>query len=184
MSKDTFILLAANTADAGFLEKLNGNLNLGDIIVTVVLFLILMALLKKFAWGPLMGVMNERAELIANEIEEAEKSRIESKKLLEEQRDLLKEARTEAQAIVENAREQGEGQREEIVKAARNEVARLKEEASLEIASEREKAVAAVREEFVSLSVLAASKVLGKELSEEDNRALIEETIAKAGDGQ
>ena len=96
----------------------------------------------------------------------------------------MKEARNDAQAIVENAREQGEAQREDIVKAARNEVARLKEEAALEIASEKEKAVAAVREEFVSLSVLAASKVLGKEISEEDNRALIEETIAKAGDAQ
>lgn len=181
---DTFILLAANTADANFLEKLNGTLNLGDIIVTVALFLILMLLLKKFAWGPLMGVMNERSELIASEIEEAEKSRIETKKLLDEQQQLLKDARQDAQAIVENARVQGESQREEIITAARNEVARLKEEATLEIASEKEKAVAAVREEFVSLSVLAASKVLSKEISEEDNRALIEETIAKAGDGQ
>ena len=183
---DTFVLLAANAADAGFLAKLNNSdgLNLGDIIVTVVIFLILLVLLKKFAWGPLMGVMDQRAELIATEIEQAEKSRVESKELLEEQRNLLKEARNDAQAIVENAREQGESQREDIVKVARNEVARLKEEAALEIASEREKAVAAVREEFVSLSVLAASKVLGKELSEEDNRAIIEETIAKAGDAQ
>ena len=65
-----------------------------------------------------------------------------------------------------------------------HEVGRMKEEATLEIASEKEKAIAAVREEFVSLSILAASKVLGKELSEDDNRALIEETIAKAGEGQ
>ena len=186
MFLDTFILLAANAADAGFLEKLNNEngLNLGDIIVTIVLFLILMLLLKKFAWGPLMGVMEQRAELISTEIEEAEKSRVESKELLEEQRSLLKEARNDAQAIVENAREQGEKQREDIVKAARNEVGRLKEEATQEIASEKEKAIAAVREEFVSLSILAASKVLGKEISEEDNRALIEETIAKAGDAQ
>lgn len=186
MFLDTFVLAAANVADAGFLQKLNNvdGLNLGDIIVTVFLFLLLMILLKKFAWGPLMGIMDQRAEMIANEIESAEKSRTESKALLEEQRSLLKEARNDAQSIVENAREQGEKQREDIVKAARNEVGRLKEEATQEIASEKEKAVAAVREEFVSLSVLAASKVLGKEISEEDNRALIEETIAKAGDGQ
>ena len=62
-----------------------------------------------------MGIMDQRAELIATEIEAAEKSRIESKKLLEEQRNLLKEARNDAQAIVENAREQGEAQREDIV---------------------------------------------------------------------
>lgn len=185
MFLDTFYLLSANAADAGFLAKLNTDkLNLGDVIVTMALFLILLVLLKKFAWGPLMGIMDQRAELIAKEIEEAEKSRIESKQLLEEQRTLLQEAQSNAKAIVESAREQGESQREEIVKAARNEVARLKESAQLEIASEREKAVQAVREEFVSLSVLAASKVLGKEVSEEDNRALIEETIAKAGDAQ
>lgn len=185
MFLDTFHLLTTNAADAGFLEKLNTDkLNLGDVLVTVFLFLILLVLLKKFAWGPLMGVMDERANLIANEIEQAEKSRIESKAMLEEQRQLLKDAQSDAQAIVESAREQGENQREDIVKAARNEVTRLKEAAQLEIASEREKAVQAVREEFVSLSVLAASKVLGKEVSEEDNRALIEETIAKAGDAK
>ncbi|MFS0690467.1 F0F1 ATP synthase subunit B [Sporosarcina sp. 179-K 8C2 HS] len=159
-------------------------LNLGDIIVTVVFFTLLMLLLKKFAWGPLMGVMEQRAQLIATEIEAAEKSRLESQKLLEEQRALLKEARENAQSIVENARKQGETQREELMTAARAEVNRMKESATLEIATEKEKAVAAVREEFVSLSILAASKVLGKEISEEDNRALIEETIVKAGESR
>nr|WP_269050169.1 F0F1 ATP synthase subunit B [Sporosarcina sp. G11-34] len=174
----------AADADPSFLQNLNQRLNLGDIIVTVGFFTILMVLLKKFAWGPLMGIMDQRAELIANEIESAEKSRTESKQLLEEQRNLLKEARNDAQAIVENARNQGETQRADIISSAKAEVGRMKEEATLEIASEKDKAVAAVREEFVSLSILAASKVLGKEISEEDNRALIEETIAKAGEGQ
>ncbi|WP_029053446.1 MULTISPECIES: F0F1 ATP synthase subunit B [Sporosarcina] len=183
MVLDTFVLLSAN-ADAGFLASLNQRLNLGDIIVTVVFFTILMVLLKKFAWGPLMGVMDQRAKLIATEIEQAEASRQESAKLLEEQRALLKEARESAQSIVENAKKQGDTQREELIMAARAEANRMKESATLEIATEKEKAVAAVREEFVSLSILAASKVLGKEISEEDNRALIEETIVKAGEGR
>ncbi|ARJ40454.1 ATP synthase F0 subunit B [Sporosarcina sp. P21c] len=153
-------------------------------IVTVVFFTILMVLLKKFAWGPLMGVMDQRAQLIATEIEQAEASRQESAKLLEEQRVLLKEARESAQSIVESAKKQGEAQREELIMAARAEANRMKESATLEIVTEKEKAVAAVREEFVSLSILAASKVLGKEISEEDNRALIEETIVKAGEGR
>ncbi|WP_369824339.1 F0F1 ATP synthase subunit B [Sporosarcina sp. P3] len=183
MVLDTFVLLSAN-ADAGFLASLNQRLNLGDIIVTVVFFTILMVLLKKFAWGPLMGVMDQRAKLIATEIEQAEASRQESAKLLEEQRALLKEARENAQSIVESAKKQGDTQREELIMAARAEANRMKESATLEIATEKEKAVAAVREEFVSLSILAASKVLGKEISEEDNRALIEETIVKAGEGR
>ena len=157
-------------------------LNTGDILVTLVIFAVLMVLLKKLAWGPLMGIMTQREELIASEIEAAEVSRQQSQQLLEEQRGLLKEARTEAQAIVENAKKQGTVQREEIITVARAEANRLKESAIREIETEKDKAVAAVRNEVVSLSVLAASKVLGKQISEEDNRALIEETIAKAGD--
>ena len=129
-----------------------------------------------------MGIMTQREELIASEIEAAENSREESQRLLEEQRDLLKEARTEALAIVENAKKQGEASREEIITTARSEAVRLKESAIREIDTEKERAIAAVREEVVSLSVLAASKVLEKEVSEEDNRALIEATIAKAGE--
>lgn len=74
MLGNTFILLSST--GGGFLSALNdpNGLNLGDIIVTVVFFTVLMVLLKKFAWGPLMGVMNQRAELIANEIEAAEKA--------------------------------------------------------------------------------------------------------------
>ena len=176
MFLDTFALLAADGEAVSGLAKLNNRLNLGDIIVTVTFFTLLMLLLKKFAWGPLMGIMDQRAQMISNDIEAAEKSRTESQKLLEEQRNLLKEARVSTTEIVENARKQGE--------TARAEVERMKQAATVEIATEKDKAVAAVREEFVSLSILAASKVLGKEISEEDNRAMIEETIVKAGEGR
>ena len=159
-------------------------LNTGDIIATLVIFLVLMALLKKFAWGPLMGVMREREELVASGIDAAEKAKKETQALLEEQKSLLKEARTEAQSIIEGAKKQGEATREEIVSAARAEANRLKESAVRDIEAEKEKAIAAVREEVVSLSVLAASKVLGKEISEADNSALIKETIAKAGEAK
>lgn len=157
-------------------------LNILDILATLFFFILLMVLLKKVAWGPLMGIMTQREELIASEIAAAENSRGESQRLLEEQRDLLKEARTEALAIVENAKKQGDVSREEIITTARSEAIRLKESAIREIDTEKERAIAAVREEVVSLSVLAASKVLEKEVSEEDNRALIEATIAKAGE--
>ncbi|WP_298824476.1 F0F1 ATP synthase subunit B [uncultured Planococcus sp.] len=159
-------------------------LNIGDILATLVIFILLMLLLKKFAWGPLMGVMQQREDLIKSEIETAENSRLESHKLLEEQRSLLKDARTQAQEIVENAKKQGDVSREEIITTARAESGRMKEAAVQEIANERDKAISAVREEVVALSLLAATKVLEKEISEEDNRQLINETIAKAGEVQ
>ncbi len=159
-------------------------LNTGDIVATVLIFLILMILLKKFAWGPLMGIMQEREELVAKDIDAAEKARKETQAILEEQKALLKEARTEAQSIIEGAKKQGDITREEIVSAARAEADRLKESAVRDIEAEKEKAIAAVREEVVSLSVLAASKVLGKEISEADNSELIKQTIAKAGEAK
>ncbi|HEY4622344.1 MAG TPA: ATP F0F1 synthase subunit B, partial [Solibacillus sp.] len=67
------------------------NINLGDAIATLVIFLGLMALLKKFAWGPLMGIMREREELVASGIDAAEKAKKETQALLEEQKSLLKE---------------------------------------------------------------------------------------------
>lgn len=165
-------------------EAAHSGVNWGDILVTLIIFIVLMLLLKKFAWGPLMGIMQQREEQVAGDLETAEKSRQETKKLLEEQRSLLKEARVEAQAIVENAKKQADLQKEEIVSAARNEAARLQESAKRDIETEKEKAITSLREEVVSLSVLAASKVLNKEVSEEDNRSLIEETIAKAGENR
>ena len=157
-------------------------INSGDVIFQLIVFLVLLALLKKYAWGPLMGIMKQREEHIAGEIDAAENSRLEAKKLLEEQRSLLKEARADAQSLMENARKQGDVQREEIVATARSEAERIKEAAKLEIDQEKEKAVAAIREQVASLSVLIASKVIEKELTVEDQDKLISQYIQEAGE--
>ncbi|PLT35868.1 F0F1 ATP synthase subunit B [Bacillus sp. V5-8f] len=156
--------------------------NGGDIIFQLVMFIILLAVVKKFAWGPLMGIMKEREQLIANEISSAEASRAEASKLLEEQRELLKTSRSEAAQLIENAKKQGEAQREDIISAARGEAERLKESAKREIVQEKEKAVAALRDQVASLSVLIASKVIEKELSEADQEKLINEYLQEAGE--
>lgn len=163
-------------------EATHASFNTGDVIFQLVMFLILLALLKKFAWGPLMGIMKQREDYIANEISAAEQSRVESKKLLEEQRALLKEARSEAQGLIENAKKQGDIQREEIISTARAEANRLKENAKLEIEQQQEKAVTAIKEQVASLSVLIASKVIEKELSEKDQEKLINEYIQQIGE--
>jgi F-type H+-transporting ATPase subunit b len=161
-----------------------GGFNEGDILFQLVTFIILLALLKKFAWGPLMGIMKQREEHIASEINAAEQSRVEAKQLIEEQRTLLKEARTEAQGLIENAKKQGDVQREEIIALARAEADRLKESAKLEIEQQKEQAVAAIRDQVASLSVLIASKVIEKELSAADQEKLINEYIQEAGEGR
>ena len=169
------------TLDA-FILGAGSGFNGGDILFQLVMFMILLLLMKKFAWGPLMGIMKQREDHIAGEIEAAEKSRIEAKKQLEEQRQLLKEARQDAQELIENARKQGALQREDVISAARAESDRMKESALREIETEKDQAVAALREQVATLSVLIASKVIEKELTLEEQQQLINETIEKAGD--
>lgn len=154
----------------------------GDILVTLITFALLMFLLKKLAWGPLMGIMKQREEHVAKEIDEAEKSRVETNKLLEEQREMLKEARKEAQLMIENAKKHGETQREEIILTARAEAERMQETAKVTIEQQKEQAIAAVRDQVASLSVLIASKVIEKELNQADQDKLIQEIIDGAGE--
>lgn len=156
--------------------------NGGDILFQLAMFLILMALLKKYAWGPLMGIMKERENHIASEINAAEQSRTEANKSLEEQRQLLKEARLESQTMIENSKKHGEEERAQIIMSARAEADRMKETAKKEIEIEKEKAVAALREQVSSLSVLIAAKVIEKELSAEDQQKLINDYIQEAGE--
>ena len=141
-----------------------------------------MWLVKKYAWGPLMKVMRDREEYVANEISEAEKARKEAVTLLEKHKQMVKEVREESQALIERAKKQGESQKEEIIQAARMEAERLKETARLEIQQEKENAVKELREQVASLSVLIASKVIEKELDEKDQEALIQDYIKKAGE--
>ena len=75
----------------------------GTIAYTLFIFLILLVMLRKFAWGPLMGIMKEREEHVTNEIDAAE-SNAEAKKLVEEQREMLKQSRVEAQELIERAK--------------------------------------------------------------------------------
>ncbi|MGM7634733.1 F0F1 ATP synthase subunit B [Bacillus sp. Hm123] len=157
-------------------------LNEGDILFQLVMFIVLLALIKKFAWGPLMGIMQQREEHIASEIESAEKSRVEANKLLDETRAELKASRQEAQSIIENAKKVGDDQKNEIIAAARAEAERLKESAKMEIDQQKEQALAAVREQVASLSVLIASKVIEKELSAADQEKLINDYIKEAGE--
>ena len=161
-------------AGAGF----NG----GDIIFQLLMFIILLALLKKFAWAPLMGIMTQREEHIASEIETAEKSRVEANQLLEQTRAEVKTARLEAQNTIENAKKLGEEQKAEILAAARAESERLKESAKLEIAQERDNAMNSLREQVAALSVMIASKVIEKDLSAADQEALINQYIKEAGE--
>ncbi len=163
---------------------IGSSLNLGNILVQLVVFVVLLFLLKIFAFGPLMNVMKQREEHIANEIEAAEKNHQDSIKLTEEQRQLFKESRIEAQQLIEKAKKQAEEQKDSIIATAKAEAENIKVSALKDIQQEKEQAIASLQNEVATLSVQIASKVIEKELKEEDQSQFIRKYLEEVGDAR
>ncbi|MGY0691227.1 F0F1 ATP synthase subunit B [Virgibacillus sp. FSP13] len=159
-----------------------GSLQVGDMLAQLFFFIVLLVLLRKFAWGPLMGMMQKREEYVASEIEAAEKSRADAERASEEATAQLKQTKQEAQKIIEDAKSVGARQEQEIVDSARKEAERIKLAAQEEIQNEKEQALQALQDKVASLSVLIASKVIEKEISETDQEKLINDYIKEVGE--
>ena len=154
----------------------------GTTIVTLATFVILIILLKKFAWGPLKEVMDKRERDINKDIDDAEQAKINAQKLEEENRKTLKETQDEVQRILDDAKVQARKQHEEIIHEANVRANGMIETAQSEINSEKERALADINNQVSELSVLIASKVLRKEISEQDQKDLVEKYLKEAGD--
>lgn len=159
-----------------------GGVEWGTVIVTVITFAILLALLKKFAWGPLKEVMDKRERDINRDIDEAEEAKLNAQKLEEENKKTLKQTQDEVQRILEDARVQARKQHEEIIHEANIRANGMIETAQSEINSEKERVLADINNQVSELSVLIASKVLQKEISEQDQKELVDKYLKEAGD--
>ena len=158
-----------------------GNPMLGNIIVVSGSFLILMFLLKHFAWGPISDILKKREDKIANDLDSAEKSRINSAKMEQEREQQLLASRSDAADIIKNAKESGELSRQNILKETQEEVARLKSKAQTDIMLERDTALNSVKDDVAELSLQIAAKILNKELSPEMHESLINQYIEGIG---
>ncbi|HDB5458626.1 TPA: F0F1 ATP synthase subunit B, partial [Staphylococcus aureus] len=154
----------------------------GTVIVQVLTFIVLLALLKKFAWGPLKDVMDKRERDINRDIDDAEQAKLNAQKLEEENKQKLKETQEEVQKILEDAKVQARQQQEQIIHEANVRANGMIETAQSEINSQKERAIADINNQVSELSVLIASKVLRKEISEQDQKALVDKYLKEAGD--
>ena len=153
---------------------------LGTMIVVSGAFLILMLLLKKYAWGAIVDILTQREEKIANDLDSAEQSRVAAKMEKERQQQLLS-SRSEAAEIIKNAKESGEQTRQKTLKETTAEVTRLREKARTDISQEREEALSSVKNEVADLSLQIAAKILNKELTPDAHEALIDSYIESLG---
>ncbi len=147
------------------------------LIAQIINFLILVAILTKVAYKPLMQALADRQAKIADSLETAEQEKQAAEKLRQEYLAQLAEARTQAQAIVEKAAKLAEQTKEQMLKEARDESARLLKAAQEEIARERDLAIAELKGEVVTLAVAAASKIVAQNMDDAANARIVEDFI-------
>ena len=149
----------------------------GLFIWTILTFLVLLYLLKKFAWRPLLAALENRQEVIRKSLEDADQTKRELERVSQESRQIISQARAEAQSIVSRSRSEAEKLRAEVKQKARAEADSILREAERQIQLETAKALSKIRHDVVDLSLLVASKLIKKHLSKKDNESLIEDSL-------
>ena len=149
----------------------------GLYIWTIATFLVLLTLLAKFAWGPLLKALEERQAQIRKSLDDAQQARQELERVQHESVQLIARARVEADAIVSQGRSDSERLRQELRDTARTEAAGILRNAEKQIELQTLQAVRQIRSEAVELSVMIAEKLIGRHVSKEDNERLIQQTI-------
>ncbi|MBT8398101.1 MAG: F0F1 ATP synthase subunit B [Gemmatimonadetes bacterium] len=149
------------------------DINVGLIIWTIIIFLSVLTVLWRFAFGPILAAVNAREEGINKALEEAKTRQAEAEKLLEEHKRQLADARRQAQEIVAEGREAGGRLQKEIEGKAREESEAILTRAKAEIEREKDAAVDVLRRESVDLALAAASKLLDQRLDGDQDRKLV-----------
>ena len=149
----------------------------GLYIWTILTFMVLVALLAKFAWRPLLAALDERQQAIRKSLDDARQAKQDLERVHAESAKILDQARKDAESIVASTRTDVNQFREEMRLKAREEAAGIVKNAERQIELETARALQQIRHEAVDLSVTIASKLLQRNVSKDDNARLIEDTF-------
>ena len=154
------------------------DINPGLMFWTLISFVVVLIVLRKYAFGPIQQMIDTRRAAITADLDSAEKAREEAQAALAEYRQQLAEARKEASRIVEDARRVGEERRAADVAALETETVRLKEQAKAEIAAETRQALAELKQHVAELTMVATEKVVRARLDAGEQKRLIDDALA------
>ena len=155
---------------------------IGDFILIAGSFLLLIFLVKKYAWGNLTNILDERAEKISSDIDGAEAARKKAEELASKREAELAGSRSEAKTIIENAKGTAEKSKADILAEAKLEAGRLKEKANQEIAQNKAEALQSVKGEVADLTISLAGKIISKNLDSHAHKELIDQYIDQLGE--
>ena len=149
----------------------------GLFIWTIATFLVLLFLLSKFAWRPLLQALENRQQMIQKSLSDAEQAKQELEQVQQESNRIVAKARADADAIVAATRADAATLQEELREQARAEADGIIKNAERQIQQQTDRSLAQIREEAVDLSLMIASKLIQRNLSKEDNDALIDRAL-------
>ncbi len=176
--------LAAQEAEGGKVNLLDPHSGL--MIWTLFIFILLLVILSKFAFKPLIAAVAAREAQLESDMNEARRNRDEAARLLADQRQQLEAARGEAQRFIADGRATAEKMRADLLEQTRVQQQELLERARRDIEGERDKAIAQLRREAIDLAIAGASKVVEQNLDDAGNRRLVETflgSLSTAGAG-
>jgi F-type H+-transporting ATPase subunit b len=156
----------------------------GLIIWTVITFLLLLAILWRFAWNPILGALDARERAIQKTIEDAERLQSEAQALLEEHAKRLAEAREERNKIIDEARQAGEHLKTEVLEKARREADQVLVRVHRQIELETEEAILTIRDQAAELAIKVAERVIERSLTGEDHRRMAREAVTELAEAR
>jgi F-type H+-transporting ATPase subunit b len=149
----------------------------GLYIWTIVTFLVLVTILAKFAWKPLLEALESRQALIRKSLDEAAQAKRDLERLANEAAQIMSKARVEAEAVVTRSQADADRLREEMRQKAKTDADVIVKSAERQIQLETNRALQQIRLEAVDLSVMIASKLIQRNLTREDNEKLIDDAL-------
>ena len=151
----------------------------GLFIWTIITFLLLFFVLAKYAWKPLIKMLDDREGMIRSSLDDAEKAKLELERLNKESEAITAKARSEAQAILAESKTVAEKVKEDTIARAKEQAIKISDDAQKQIQVEKDKAITDIKQEVVNLTLLVAEKLINKNLNDADNKSLIEESLKK-----
>lgn len=173
---------AAEHAEGGAAHEGGDNIFAGDWmlpILTLAVFLVLLAVLGKWAWGPILSGLQKREEHIRQSIEDAEQARADAEKALTDYKEQLARAQSEAQSIIEKGRTEAGQIAEQLKQSAQQEAQNLRAQAEKDISSAKDRAVKEISDYSCELAADIAGRIINRSLDAKDHRDLLNESLNK-----
>lgn len=171
------LLIAAIASEGGGGGLLD--VNPGLMIWTVVTFILLLLILKKVAWKPILEALDKREIEIKNSLEQAENAKEEARKILEENQANLAKAEEESKKIIEQSRTYAESLKEQLMKESKEQAKRLIDDAGEEIQRKKDAAFEELKEQIAELAVNAAERIMKENIDVNKNKELVNKYLGE-----